>query len=153
MSRTIKILILNWPWTRKFSQLYRQVDLSHHDHALVTLYVQFLWSDWSKFDRWVYMERSLLRKLMFTDNWGWQNFVKSCDIFNCLFFSGCTKWNAAAVKILVIHGRFFLLVEKCAECQSHWKFDFELHRSQKWAYSHHLGWCVKWLKSLKRFWP
>ena len=26
-------------------------DLSHHGHALVTLYVQFLCSDWSKFDR------------------------------------------------------------------------------------------------------
>ena len=26
-------------------------DLSHNDHALVSLYVQFLPSDWSKFDR------------------------------------------------------------------------------------------------------
>ena len=26
-------------------------DLSHDGHALVTLYVQFLRSDWSKFDR------------------------------------------------------------------------------------------------------
>ena len=26
-------------------------DFSHHGHALVTLYVQFLCSDWSKFDR------------------------------------------------------------------------------------------------------
>ena len=26
-------------------------DLSHHGHALVTLYVQFLCSDWSKVDR------------------------------------------------------------------------------------------------------
>ena len=25
--------------------------LSYHDHALVTLYVQFLYSDWSKFGR------------------------------------------------------------------------------------------------------
>ena len=25
--------------------------LSYHGHALVTLYVQFLYSDWSKFDR------------------------------------------------------------------------------------------------------
>ena len=29
-------------------------DLSHHGHALVTLYVQFLCSDWSKFERWVH---------------------------------------------------------------------------------------------------
>ena len=27
-----------------------------HCHALITLYVQFVWSDWSKFDRWVYAE-------------------------------------------------------------------------------------------------
>ena len=26
-------------------------DFSHQVHALVTLYVQFLYSDWSKFDR------------------------------------------------------------------------------------------------------
>ena len=26
-------------------------DFSHHGHALVTLYVQFLYSDWLKFDR------------------------------------------------------------------------------------------------------
>ena len=29
---------------------------SYHSHALVTLYVQFLYSDWSKFDRWVHAE-------------------------------------------------------------------------------------------------
>ena len=27
-------------------------DFSQHRHSLVTLYVQFLCSDWSKFDRW-----------------------------------------------------------------------------------------------------
>ena len=31
-------------------------DFSHLSHALVTLYVQFLCSDWSKFDRWVHVE-------------------------------------------------------------------------------------------------
>ena len=29
---------------------------SHHGHALVTLYVQFLNSDWSKVDRWVHAQ-------------------------------------------------------------------------------------------------
>ena len=56
MCRTINILILNGPRTRNFSELLRAVktvafDFSHHGHALVTLYVQFLCSDWSKFDR------------------------------------------------------------------------------------------------------
>ena len=53
LSRTIKILISNWTRTLKFSQLLQTgktvaFDVSHHGHALVTLYVQFLCSDWSK---------------------------------------------------------------------------------------------------------
>ena len=52
MRCTIKILISNWPRTRKFSQLLQAgktvaFDFSHYGHALVTLYVQFLCSDWS----------------------------------------------------------------------------------------------------------
>ena len=62
MCCTIKILISNWPRTRKFSQLLQAgktvaFDFSHHVHALVTFYVQFLCSDWSKFDRWVHAEK------------------------------------------------------------------------------------------------
>ena len=55
-------------------------------HALVTLYVQFLCSDWSKFDRWVYAENlcSILN-LVYFDSWSWQSFVSTCDVFNCLF--------------------------------------------------------------------
>ena len=61
-------------------------DFSHQDHALVTLYVQFLCSDWSKFDRWVHAENlcSIL-KLAYFDSWSWQSFVSTCDVFNCLF--------------------------------------------------------------------
>ena len=56
MCRTIKILILNLPRTRNFSQLLQAgktvaFDFPHPGHALVTPYVQFLCSDWSKFDR------------------------------------------------------------------------------------------------------
>ena len=41
--------------------------LFHHVHALVTLYVQFLCSDWSKFDRWVHAENlcSILKVVYF----------------------------------------------------------------------------------------
>ena len=61
LCRTIKILISNWPWTRKFSQLFKggktiAFDVAHHSHVLVTLNVQFLCSDWSKLDRWVHAE-------------------------------------------------------------------------------------------------
>ena len=91
MCRTIKLLISNWPRTRKFSQLLRAgktvaFDFSHHVHALVTLYVQFLCSDWSKFDRWVHAENlcSILN-LVYFDSWSWQSFVSTCDVFNRLF--------------------------------------------------------------------
>ena len=61
-------------------------DFAHHGHALVILYFQFLCSDWSKFDRWVHTENlcSIL-KLVYFDSWGWQSFVSTCDVFNCLF--------------------------------------------------------------------
>ena len=72
MCRTIKILISNWPRTRKFSQLLQAgktvvFDFAHHGHELVTLYVQLLCSHWSKFDRGVYAENF--------DSWSWQSFV------------------------------------------------------------------------------
>ena len=59
---------------------------SYHGHALVMLYVQFLCSDWSKFDRWVHAENlcSILKDVYF-DSWSWQSFVSTCDVFNCLF--------------------------------------------------------------------
>ena len=91
MCRTIKILISNWSRTRKFSQLIQAgktvaFDFSRHVHALVTLYVQFLCSDWSKFDRWVHAENfcSILN-LVYFDSWSWRSFVSTCDVFNFLF--------------------------------------------------------------------
>ena len=88
---TIEILISNWPRTRKFSQLLQAgmtvaFDFSRHSHALVTLYVQFLCSDWSKFDRWVHAENLFsFLNLVYFDSWSWQSFVSTCDVFNCLF--------------------------------------------------------------------
>ena len=60
-------------------------DFSHQGHALVALYVQFLCSDWPKFNRWVHVENlcSILN-LVYFDSWSWQSFVSTCDIFNCL---------------------------------------------------------------------
>ena len=88
---TIKILIANWPWTQTFGQLLQEgktvaFDFSHHGHALVTLYVQFLCSHWSKFDKWVHAENlcSILN-LVYFDSWSWQSFVSTCDVLNCLF--------------------------------------------------------------------
>ena len=89
MCRTIKSLISNWPRMRKFSQLLQAgktvaFDFSHHGHALVTLYVQFLCCGWSKFDKWVHVENlcSILN-LVYFNSWDW--LVWTCDVLNCLF--------------------------------------------------------------------
>ena len=83
--RTVMILISNWPQTRKFSHFFKNEggeDFSYHGHALITLYVQFLYSDWSKFDRWVHAENlcSIL-KVVYFDSKSWQSFVSTCDVF------------------------------------------------------------------------
>ena len=60
--------------------------LSYRGNALVTLYVHFLCSDWSKFDMWVHADNlcSILKLVCF-DSWSWQSFVWTCDVFKCLF--------------------------------------------------------------------
>ena len=69
-----------------FLKIQAGKTFSYHGHALVTLCVQFLCSDWSKFDRWVHAENlcSILN-LVYFDSWSWQSFVSTCDVFNCLF--------------------------------------------------------------------
>ena len=91
MCRTIKILISNWPRTRKLSHLLQAgktvaFDFAQHGHALGTLYFHFFCSDWSKFDRWVHAKNlcSILN-LVYFDSWSWQSFVSTCDVFNSLF--------------------------------------------------------------------
>ena len=76
---------------RKFSQLLQEgktvaFDFSDHGHTLVTLYIQFLCSDRSTFDRCVHAENlcSIL-KLVYFDSRSWQSFVSTCDASNCLF--------------------------------------------------------------------
>ena len=110
-----------------FLKIQAGKTFSYHGHALVTLYVQFLCSDWSKFDRWVHAENlcSIL-KLVYFDNWSWQSFVS--------FSTGCTKWNIAAIESLLLFmaGLFIgFLVEKCVACQSR-KSDFGWHRFRFW---------------------
>ena len=60
-------------------------DFSHQGHALVTLYVQFLCSDWSnltgEFMRKIYAASSNL----FTLTAEADRVLSTCDVFNCLF--------------------------------------------------------------------
>ena len=104
---------------------------SYHGHVLFTLHVQFLCSNMSKFDRWVHAENlcSIL-KLVYFDSWSWHSFVSTCDVFLMSFSTGCTKWNTAAIKSLLLFmaGLFIgFLVEECVACQSR-KSDFGWHR-------------------------
>ena len=130
MCRTIKILILNWPRTRKLIQLLQAgktvaFDFSHHGHALVTLYVQFFFTDWSKFDRWVHAKNLC----SFFDSWSWQRFVSTCDVFNCLFLLDVQNEIQLLLRVLFFMASLFigLLVEKYVACQSR-KSDFGWHR-------------------------
>ena len=134
--RTIKILISNWPPMREFSPLFKNIgekNFSFHVHALVMLYVQFLCSDWSKFDKWVHAENlcSTLKHVFF-DSWSWQSFVSTCDIINCLFPLGVQNEIQLLSRVLCYSWLVLLigfLLEKCVACQSR-KSDFVRQRSR-----------------------
>ena len=97
------------PRARKFSQLFQArktvaFDFSHHGQALVTLYVQFLCSDWSTFDRWVHAENlcSILN-LVYFDSWSWQSFCQLV-VFLTVFLHWMCKWNSAAIRSPLLLG-------------------------------------------------
>ena len=120
MSRTFKMLISNWSRTRKFNRLLHlqagkaiAFDFSHC-RALITLYVQFLCSDWSNLDRWVYAENFCsVWNLLIADSWSWESFASSCDGLNCLFLLGvqneiqlpsrlfCNSWLVCLLRFLL----------------------------------------------------
>ena len=74
-----------------------------------------------------------------------------CQLVMFLTFStGCTKWNSAAIRsLLLFMASLFIgfLVEKYVACQSR-NSDCRWHR-----FRFHLAWCVRGLQSLKRYWP
>ena len=124
--RTIRTLISNWPRKRKFSQFFFKVQawktLSYHGHALVTLYVQFLYPDWSKFDRLVHADKlcSIL-KFVYFDSWSWQSFVSTCDVFKCLFPLDVQNEIQLLSRVFCYSWLVCLLgflVEKCVTCQN-----------------------------------
>ena len=91
MCRTIKILVSNWPRTRKFSQLITGKEDScswlfsprwHVGHALHPIFMVWLVK---------ICQVSSCRKFMqhletcYFDSWSWQSFVSTCDVFNCFY--------------------------------------------------------------------
>ena len=119
-------------------------DFSHQGHALVTLYVQVLCSDWSKFDRWVHAENlcSILKLVYFAEA---DRVLCQLVMFSTVFFHWMYKMKFSCYQsLLLFMASLFIefLVEKYVACQSR-KSDFVFH----------LAWCVRGLKSLKRYWP
>ena len=83
------------------------LTFSYHGHALVTLYVQFVCSAWSKFDRWVHAQNlCTILKLVFLDSWSWQSFVSTCDVFNGFFHWMYKMKYSCYQESSVIHGWF-----------------------------------------------
>ena len=151
MCRTIKILISNWPGTRKFSQLLQPGKTVAFAFALVTLCVQFLCSDWSKFDRWVHVENlcSIL-KVVYFDSWSWQSFVSTCDVFNCLFPPDVQNEIQLLSRVfcypwLVCLLGFWLRMRLLSK--------LGIPISDVIVFVFHLAQCVRGFKSLKQLWP
>ena len=126
-------------------------DFSHQGHALVTLYVQFVCSDWSKLDRWVHAENlcSILN-LVYFDSWSWPSFVSTCDVFNCLLPLNVQNEVQLLSRVFCYSWLVCLL--------GSWLRNASLVKvrnpiSDGIVFVFHLAWCVRGLKSLKRSWP
>ena len=124
---------------------------SYQGHALVTLYVQFLCSDWSKFDRWVHAENLWgILKVDFFDSWSWQSFASTCDVFNYLFPLDAQNEIQRLSRVFCYSWLVCLLV--------FWLRDTSLDKvrnpiSDGVVFVFHLPWCIRRFKSIKRFWP
>ena len=144
-----KIIFIRMSWRRRMKFTFLTIDTRWSRSTTV----QFLCSDWSKFDRWVHAENlySTLNLVYFQfDSWSWQSILSTCDVFLLSFSTGCIKWNTAAINSLLLFmaGLFIdFLVEKCAPQYQSRKSDFGWHR---FRFSP-CGMRVE--KSLKRFWP
>ena len=123
--RAIRIWFQTDLWRKNsasFLKVHAGKTLSYHGHALVKLYVQFLYSDWSKFDKWVHAEKlcSIL-KVVYLDSWSWQSFVSTCDVFNCLFPLDVQNEIQLLSRVFCYSWLVCLLgflVEKCVTCQN-----------------------------------
>ena len=126
-------------------------DFSHHGHALATLFVQFLYSDWSKFDRWVHAKNlCFILKLVYFDSWSWQSFVSTYAVFNCPFLLDVQNEIQLLSRVFCYSWLVCLL--------GFWLRNTSLVKvgnpiSDGIVFVFHLAWCVRGLKSLKRFWP
>ena len=103
------------------------------------------------FDRWVHAENlcSILN-LVYFDSWSWQSFVSPCDVFNCLFPLNVQSEIQLLSRVFCYSWLVCLL--------GFWLRNTSLVKvgnpiSDGIVFVFHLAWCVRRLKSLKRFWP
>ena len=123
MSSSNKILISIWPWTGKFSHvLYvgKAVTFdspwSRVGHALRPLFMLWLASSWGKFMQ--HLDTCLLIAEV-------DRVLCHLVIFLTVFLSWLHKLKYRCLQYSSMSALFIgFLVEKCAACQSHWKFDF-----------------------------
>ena len=143
----------NWPRTRKFSQLLQAGKYSSF----------WLFSPWSRSTSNFYaligqnLTGEFVRKI-YAASWNLFTLTAEADGVLCqlvmfltaFFYWMYKKWNSAAIKSLLLFVASLFngfLVEKYVACQSR-KSDLGWHR-----FRFYLVWCLKGLKSLKRFRP
>ena len=123
-SRTVKILISNWPRTRKFNHFFKY----RRGRTFLTMVTR-----WSRSTSNFYtligqkLTGEFMRKI-YAASWKLFTMRAEADRVLCqpvmnltVFYTGCTKWNTAAIKSLVLFmaGLFIgFLVEKCLACQN-----------------------------------
>ena len=97
------------------------------------------------FDRWVHVENlwSIL-KLVYFDSRSWQSFASTCDVFNCLFLLDVRNEIHLLSWLVCLLG-FWLRNTSLVKVGN--------PISDGIVFVFHLAWCVRGLKSLKRFWP
>ena len=121
-------------------------------HTLVTLYVQFLCSDWSKFGRWVHAENwcSILNLACLLSQLKLTEFCVNLWCFNCLFLLDVQNEIQLLLRVSFYSWLVCLL--------GFWLRNPSLVKvgnpiSDGIVLVFHLPWCVRGLRSLKRYWP
>ena len=158
MCRTIKMLISNWPRKLKFSQF---LQAGKTCQLLLTFLIKVTRWSHSTSNFYALIGQNLTGEFMWTIyaiSWNLFTLLKLTEFcvnlwcFWLSFSTECTKWNSAAIKsLLLFMASLFtgFLVEKYVACQL--KVGNPISDGIVCVF--HLAWCVRGLKSLKRFWP
>ena len=89
-------------------------------------------------------------KLLYFDSWSWQSFVSPCDVFNCLFQLDVQNEVQLLSRVFCYSWLVFLL--------GFWLRNASFVKvgnpiSDGIVFFFLLVWCVRGLKTLKRYWP